>query len=84
MFMMFNFFQITHFVIDEAHCIISWGGSDFRPAYKKLGLLRVVFSTAKVVALTATATKQGQQQIMDSLNMINPTVILESQDRYYC
>ncbi len=84
MFMMFNFFQITHFVVDEAHCNLPWGGSDFRPAYKKLGLLRAVFSTAKVVALTATATEQGQQQIMNSLNMINPTVILESPDRYYC
>ena len=31
--------RLSFFIIDEAHCIDTWG-SDFRPAFQQLGVLR--------------------------------------------
>ena len=62
-------------VIDEAHCISEWG-HDFRPAYTEICTSLNQLSTAPaLVALTATATPLAQQDIISSLNMIQPTVI---------
>ena len=41
------YFQITHIVVDEAHCVLSWGKSDFRPAFLQLGSLRAIVPDAK-------------------------------------
>lgn len=68
-------------MIDEAHCLVSWGESEFRPAYQKLGLLRAVLREANILALTATATLSTQKQIIASLRMEKPATILESPDR---
>ncbi|XP_053373006.1 uncharacterized protein LOC128546475 [Mercenaria mercenaria] len=73
--------RITNIVVDEAHCILSWGASEFRPAYKKLGMLRAVVPNANILALTATATLKGQEKIISSLHMHNTKVISASPDR---
>ncbi len=52
--------------IDEAHCISQWG-HDFRPDYRLLGRYLPSLRPAPVIALTATATTQVQQDIMDQL-----------------
>ncbi|KII91475.1 hypothetical protein PLICRDRAFT_696510 [Plicaturopsis crispa FD-325 SS-3] len=44
-----------HLVIDEAHCISEWGGDDFRPDYKRTGLLRGRLPSG-TPALVASAT----------------------------
>lgn len=46
--------EITHIVIDEAHCISEWG-YDFRPHYLLLDETIKQFPKAQVIALTATA-----------------------------
>ncbi|MGA4514956.1 DNA helicase RecQ [Staphylococcus caledonicus] len=54
---------------DEAHCISKWG-HDFRPSYQSV--IHKVFALPQdftIVALTATATAEVQQDIMDKLNI---------------
>ncbi len=57
--------NISFIVVDEAHCISQWG-YDFRPDYLKIGALRSLVK-APVIALTATATPQVAEDIMERL-----------------
>ncbi|MFD2918393.1 ATP-dependent DNA helicase RecQ [Terrimonas rubra] len=52
--------------VDEAHCISQWG-YDFRPPYLRIAKLREELPNVPVLALTASATPDVQQDICDSL-----------------
>jgi ATP-dependent DNA helicase RecQ len=68
------------FVVDEAHCISEWG-HDFRPDY--LFLPRAVrdLGSPPVLALTATATPRVREDILRSLKMRSPEVVVTSFNR---
>jgi ATP-dependent DNA helicase RecQ len=68
------------FVVDEAHCISEWG-HNFRPDY--LFLPRAVrdLGSPPVLALTATATPRVRQDILRSLKMRDPEVVVTSFNR---
>jgi len=68
------------FVVDEAHCISEWG-HNFRPDY--LFLPRAVrdLGNPPVLALTATATPRVRQDILRSLKMRSPEVVVTSFNR---
>lgn len=65
-------------VIDEAHCVSTWG-HDFRPAYRQIAtLLRAVHAErphARVLALTATADARTEADIRAQLEAIGDRAI---------
>jgi ATP-dependent DNA helicase RecQ len=72
--------KIDCVAIDEAHCISEWG-HDFRPEYRQLAGLRVRFSEAAWMALTATATKRVQSDIIDNLGFTGTNSFIASFNR---
>jgi ATP-dependent DNA helicase RecQ len=67
--------KYSHLVIDEAHEIVMWGMA-FRPSYRKLGELRSKLNNPPLIALTATASKQTQKKILESLGINNAEVVV--------
>lgn len=68
---------VSLLAIDEAHCISQWG-YDFRPPYLQLAELRDILPRVPVIALTATATEQVQQDIMEKLRFPEPNLFQKS------
>ncbi|DBA86976.1 TPA: hypothetical protein ACH3X2_14259 [Trebouxia sp. C0005] len=71
---------LTLFAVDEAHCISSWG-HDFRPAYRKLGMIRQQLPGVPIMALTATAAPQVQDDIMKQLKIPSAVKLVSSFNR---
>nr|WP_320132540.1 ATP-dependent DNA helicase RecQ [uncultured Holophaga sp.] len=62
--------ELRLIAVDEAHCISHWG-HDFRPAYRNLQNLKARFRVP-VLALTATATPEVREDIVQQLGMESP------------
>ncbi|KAE8283030.1 ATP-dependent DNA helicase Q5 [Larimichthys crocea] len=62
---------LSYLAVDEAHCVSQWG-HDFRPDYLKLGGLRTRLPGVPCLALTATAPKNVQKDIAQSLKLSSP------------
>lgn len=63
--------------IDEAHCVSQWG-HDFRPAYLEISMLKLLFPKVPFIALTASATKRVQDDIIHQLKLDEPAVFTKS------
>jgi len=61
-------FPIIQLVVDEAHCISTWG-HDFRPDFLEITSLLPATSRVPIQALTATATPRVQEEIRDTLHL---------------
>ncbi|HNR15740.1 MAG TPA: ATP-dependent DNA helicase RecQ [Chitinophagaceae bacterium] len=72
--------HITLIAVDEAHCISQWG-YDFRPPYLRIASLREELPGVPVLALTASATPDVQNDICDKLAFSNPCIFRQSFER---
>jgi ATP-dependent DNA helicase RecQ len=63
--------SINLLAVDEAHCISQWG-YDFRPPYLRIAALRRHLPGVPVLALTASATPEVQDDICEKLLFKQP------------
>ncbi len=72
--------RIRRIVVDEAHCISTWG-HDFRPDYRLLGGAIAACGRPPVAGFTATATPQVRADIATSLQLRDPFVSVSGFNR---
>ena len=72
--------KVKFLAIDEAHCVSQWG-HDFRPEYMRLGEVRQKLGSPPCIALTATATEDVRDDIIRSLGLREPTIVVTGFDR---
>jgi ATP-dependent DNA helicase RecQ len=65
---------ISLIAVDEAHCIAQWG-HDFRPAYLEIVQIKSWHPKIPILALTATATQEVKQEIIERLQLKNCQIL---------
>ncbi|WP_204105726.1 MULTISPECIES: ATP-dependent DNA helicase RecQ [Spirulina sp. CCY15215] len=76
--------KINGLILDEAHCLVQWG-EVFRPAYRRLGAVRLALLQSKpsgskmaIAAFTATADPHARETITRCLQLKQPQPFLLS------
>lgn len=72
--------NVNLFAVDEAHCISQWG-YDFRPPYLLIAEIRYLHPHVPVLALTATATPEVQNDIQQKLDFKKENAFKKSFER---
>jgi ATP-dependent DNA helicase RecQ len=72
--------NVNLIAVDEAHCISQWG-YNFRPTYLKIAEIRKYFAGIPILALTATATPQVVDDIMEKLSFRGNNVLRSTFER---
>lgn len=72
---------ISFVAVDEAHCISQWG-HDFRPSYRQISdFIAELPKRPLIGAFTATATDDVRRDIVNLLNLRQPSVYVAGFDR---
>jgi ATP-dependent DNA helicase RecQ len=72
--------EIALLAIDEAHCISQWG-HDFRPEYRQLAHVRDRIPGVPCIAVTATADRPTQEEILTQLDLPDEALDVTGFDR---
>ena len=73
--------EISMVTVDEAHCISQWG-QDFRPSYLKIvEFIKNLPKRPIVSAFTSTATEEVKNDILCTLSLADPEVVITGFDR---
>ena len=80
--LMSNSFQqrIVASVIDEAHLVEEWR-REFRPDFRKLAQLGSIFPNAPFLVLTATAPLQMREELIGTLHLEKPLIVVANLNR---
>lgn len=74
-------YKISMIAVDEAHCISQWG-HDFRKSYLEIpNFVEKIGQKVQLLALTATATKDVREDIINRLKLKNPFVYVHGFER---
>lgn len=73
----FKQMNLNLIAVDEAHCISQWG-YDFRPAYLEIASIRAHHPRVNVLALTASATPEVEQDVCEKLQLKKPATFHQS------
>ncbi len=73
----FKQMNLNLIAVDEAHCISQWG-YDFRPAYLEIATIRAYHPKVNVLALTASATPEVENDILEKLQLKKPATFHQS------
>jgi ATP-dependent DNA helicase RecQ len=71
---------VRRFIVDEAHCISTWG-HDFRPDYRLIGGALIACGRPPIGAFTATATPEVRDDIASNLGLRDPLVVVTGFNR---
>lgn len=72
--------DVSLIAIDEAHCISQWG-HDFRPDYLALSHVIEALEHPPTLAMTATASKEVRNEIVERLGLQKPRIFVGGFDR---
>lgn len=73
--------KISMVAVDESHCVSQWG-QDFRPSYLNINKFISMLPKRPIIgAFTATATDEVKNDIINILQLNNPTVVTTGFDR---
>ena len=73
--------DISMVTVDESHCISQWG-QDFRPSYMKITEFVSMLGKRPIIsAFTATATEMVREDVVCTLGLNNPYVMVTGFDR---
>src|SRR5690606_4505730 len=75
-----KYMKVNLIAVDEAHCVSQWG-YDFRPPYMHIKELKEIHPDVPFIALTASATEEVQQDILDKLALKDANVFKKSFER---
>jgi ATP-dependent DNA helicase RecQ len=75
-----KYMNVNLIAVDEAHCISQWG-YDFRPPYLHIADLRDLHPDVTVLALTATATAEVREDILQKLKFKHTNIFQKSFER---